>query len=102
VVASCGDEDLTFSTVLAADELLANGLLHSNGDCTILAWLDCGPPASVRVEVSDTSPRRPEMGPEGRSYGLRIVDGLASRWGTEPARDGKVVWFEVGQPFGRE
>lgn len=56
---------------------------------------------SVRVEVTDHGAGRPEMrfpgpsDPTGR--GLRIVDGLAERWGVDDTAggSGKTVWFEV-------
>ena len=62
--------------------------------------------AAVWVEVFDTDLRLPrirsadETDEGGR--GLYLVDQIASRWGSRPTRNGKVVWFEMpiskGQP----
>ncbi len=51
------------------------------------------------VEVFDTDLRLPrirsadETDEGGR--GLYLVDQIASRWGSRPTRNGKVVWFEM-------
>src|SRR5262252_986873 len=55
--------------------------------------------AAVWVEVFDTDLRLPrirsaEETDEG-GRGLYLVDQIASRWGTRPTKDGKVVWFEM-------
>jgi hypothetical protein len=55
--------------------------------------------AAVWVEVFDTDLRLPrirsadETDEGGR--GLYLVDQIASRWGSRPTRNGKVVWFEM-------
>ncbi len=55
--------------------------------------------AVVWVEVFDTDLRLPrirsadETDEGGR--GLYLVDQIASRWGSRPTRNGKVVWFEM-------
>ena len=55
--------------------------------------------AAVWVEVFDTDLRLPrirsadETDEGGR--GLYLVDQIASRWGSRPIRNGKVVWFEM-------
>lgn len=36
--------------------------------------------------------------PSEHGWGLRIVDALCSRWGTEADRAGKRVWFELDIP----
>ncbi len=55
--------------------------------------------AAVWVEVFDTDLRLPrirsaEETDEG-GRGLYLVDQIASRWGSRPTKDGKVVWFEM-------
>jgi anti-sigma regulatory factor (Ser/Thr protein kinase) len=58
----------------------------------------------VRVEVTDDNAQAPQArsapldATNGR--GLNVVDALASAWGVDAHRHGKVVWFEVrpGQP----
>jgi len=55
--------------------------------------------AAVWVEVFDADLRMPrirsadETDEGGR--GLYLVDQIASRWGTRPTKNGKVVWFEM-------
>lgn len=55
--------------------------------------------AAVWVEVFDTDLRLPRIRTAAETdeggRGLYLVDRLASRWGSRPTRDGKVVWFEV-------
>jgi PAS domain S-box-containing protein len=55
--------------------------------------------ATVWVEVLDTDLRLPRIRSAGENdeggRGLYLVDQLASRWGSRPTKDGKVVWFEV-------
>jgi transcriptional regulator with XRE-family HTH domain len=55
----------------------------------------------LRVDVSERSFGPPEsktFGPAGSSYGLAIVDGLSSRWGTRREDDRNVTWFELDLP----
>jgi hypothetical protein len=61
--------------------------------------------AAVWVEVFDADLRLPrirsadETDEGGR--GLYLVDQIASRWGSRPTRNGKVVWFEMPISKGR-
>jgi anti-sigma regulatory factor (Ser/Thr protein kinase) len=54
---------------------------------------------SVRVEVADACARPPRPrsadGDATGGRGLALVDGLADRWGWEPAAGGKRIWCEV-------
>lgn len=54
---------------------------------------------AVRVEVHDTSRKRPHMrtesGERARGRGMHIIDVMASRWGVDDRPFGKVVWVEV-------
>ncbi|QNP62639.1 ATP-binding protein [Streptomyces genisteinicus] len=88
---------------LVVAELAANAVLHGRvpgrGAALRLAW-DAGA-GSVRVEVSDTHPRRPAAAPEppadaegGR--GLLLVSAVAASWGVaDRAGPGKTVWAEL-------
>ncbi|MGC0205210.1 ATP-binding protein [Streptomyces levis] len=53
----------------------------------------------VRVEVHDTSRKRPEIraesGERARGRGLHIIEAMAARWGVYDREMGKVVWLEV-------
>jgi hypothetical protein len=55
--------------------------------------------AAIWVEVFDHDLRLPRIRTAGENdeggRGLYLVDQLASRWGSRPTRDGKVVWFEM-------
>jgi CheY-like chemotaxis protein len=93
------DEDLLELVTLLVSELVTNALVHAGGGPRVVVRLRRG---QVRVEVADDDPRLPALrvpddtGPGGR--GLLIVDRSASRWGADPARPGKVVWFEIDRP----
>lgn len=83
--------------LLLVSELVANAALHAGG-CQYLA-LSRGD--VLRVEVFDASPEppRPRFGARPGApgnHGLRIVDRLCERWGTEAHAPGKVVWAEIG------
>lgn len=82
---------------LLVSELVTNALLHAHTDISLRVQANR---RRLRVEVRDGNPRLPEMRRYARSAstgrGLRLVDELAERWGVEPGRDGKTVWFEVG------
>lgn len=85
------------SAVLIASELVTNAVLHARTSVTLRVEAQ-GP--TVRIEVFDENPRLPVMAPcptnatSGR--GLALVTALATAWGMENRRDGKVVWAEVG------
>jgi len=90
-------EDLEHTVDLLATELIANAVRHAHleGDQRIVfAARFVGD--FIRVEVADPGPGfNPEKARNGRGFGLRMVDKLASRWGVEPAGEGTRVWFEV-------
>jgi anti-sigma regulatory factor (Ser/Thr protein kinase) len=90
-----GEETVEIAMLLTS-ELAGNAVLHGRGEIelTICASVD-----TLRVEVRDRSPalprlREPELY-DASGRGLHIVDALASRWGTDPDGDTKVVWFEL-------
>jgi anti-sigma regulatory factor (Ser/Thr protein kinase) len=84
-------------TELLTSELVTNAVLHSGGPITL--WVE-GNPDAIRVAVGDRGAARPMLQSVGEGSdhgrGIRIVDEVATRWGTELADDdGKVVWFEI-------
>ncbi|MEJ8661295.1 SpoIIE family protein phosphatase [Streptomyces sp. MS1.AVA.4] len=87
---------------LAADELITNALMHTDGGAIVTARVLPGPERRLRVEVEDSSsalPRRREAGESGVSgRGLMLVDRLADVWGVESRGSGKCVWCEFAVP----
>jgi anti-sigma regulatory factor (Ser/Thr protein kinase) len=81
---------------LLVSEVVTNAVLHARSEVTLTVRIDN---QSVRVEVADRSAAVPEQRPftddavTGR--GMYLVEQLADHWGTDPAADGKVVWFEL-------
>jgi anti-sigma regulatory factor (Ser/Thr protein kinase) len=82
---------------LMVSELATNSVKHGKSDFTLTIRVTG---SEVRVEVHDRGTGQPRLGspapadPTGR--GLKIVDTLASSWGSELTGDGKSVWFELG------
>jgi anti-sigma regulatory factor (Ser/Thr protein kinase) len=89
--------------LLLASELVTNAVRHGQGEITCRLW-----PGRdvVRFEVADRGDALPQEVDRGlvadSGRGLRIVDTLASRWGTVPAQHqgGKTVWFELDTGMG--
>ncbi|MEU3146469.1 MULTISPECIES: SpoIIE family protein phosphatase [unclassified Streptomyces] len=83
---------------LAADELITNALMHTEGAAVVTLRVLTGGERRLRVEVADSSsalPRRREAGESGVSgRGLLLVETLADEWGVEARGGGKCVWCE--------
>lgn len=88
---------------LCTAELAANAVLHSRTPFTV-ALRPAGP--GVRVDLQDDRPDRiPELAPPeiaplevgttGR--GLKLIAGLAARWGYFTTEMAKTVWVELGE-----
>ena len=84
------------TAILLVSEVVTNAVLHAGTAITVAVRVE---PTSVRIEVRDGSVALPsrrrydEDAATGR--GLELVELLATSWGTEQERNGKVVWFEV-------
>ncbi|MFC9247464.1 SpoIIE family protein phosphatase [Streptomyces sp. NPDC057136] len=87
---------------LAADELITNALMHTDGGAIVTIRVLAGPERRLRVDVEDRSsalPRRRDAGESGVSgRGLMLVDRLADVWGVESRGTGKCVWCEFLVP----
>jgi anti-sigma regulatory factor (Ser/Thr protein kinase) len=90
--------------MLVASELVTNAVLHSGcreGDVVSVELRLT--PDGVRCSVSDPhrTAKIAELATEDRlrgGFGLRVVEQLAARWGTERERDGRYrVWAEVAR-----
>jgi serine/threonine-protein kinase RsbW len=77
------------------NEFVCNAAMHAQ-TAMVLNIEPCG--SVVRVELFDGSTAAPVRQPGSGAdagLGLRIVEGVAVRWGVDVRRDGKVVWAEV-------
>jgi serine phosphatase RsbU (regulator of sigma subunit)/PAS domain-containing protein len=96
ILAAWDQRALVDDACLLLDEIITNAVQHTVGDVRVRLSLG----ENLRVEVHDTSDRRPDRQPietdseSGR--GLHIVEELAGAWGFDPLPGGgKVVWFEL-------
>lgn len=99
VLVDWGRVELTELAELLANELVTNSVLHADSEVELALNLEGN---KLRVEVHDENPQTPARKDYSLSAatgrGLVLVEELSSDWGSEPANDGKVVWFElVGQ-----
>ncbi len=57
-------------------------------------------PGALLIEVADTCTRLPRIQAvdlrSAHGRGMRMVQAIAARWGTQPTAFGKVVWAEIG------
>ncbi|WP_369198452.1 SpoIIE family protein phosphatase [Streptomyces djakartensis] len=101
-VAAWGARDRADEIELAADELITNALMHTEGSATVTLRVLTGAERRLRVEVEDSSsalPRRREAGESGVSgRGLLLVELLTDVWGVEARGGGKAVWCEFVVP----
>lgn len=91
-----GFTDLDGSAGLVVTELVANGILHTDGPVELkVTRLDRG----LRIDVRDDSRVLPVVPAPSTSSmtgrGLLLVRSLAARMGFAPAPGGKVVWAEI-------
>jgi anti-sigma regulatory factor (Ser/Thr protein kinase) len=86
---------------LLVTELVANVIDHVGGEANLTLEVAASE-NWLRVAVADGSSVRPVVRelsmdrPRGR--GLRLVQAIAHRWGSEDHHGGKRVWFELAPP----
>jgi anti-anti-sigma regulatory factor len=84
------------SAQILASELVTNGVRHARTPLGFSMTLRDG---TVRLSVQDwaAAPVRPRSPSESdlQGRGLIVVEAIASRWGSVPLGDGKVVWAEL-------
>ena len=81
----------------------SNAVLHAASPVTVTVHHETG---AIRVEVADESSQMPTLKSYGEDAatgrGLHLVSALADSWGSRLKKEGKVVWFELGdRPLGR-
>ena len=100
--------------VLLVSELLGNAVRHSDsgrlpgGVVTVtlsepadgVIRAEVGDAGSARVGELRAQPDADENSEGGR--GLYLVDLLADKWGSHPHDHGRVVWFEISDPAGKD
>ncbi|KUL54910.1 protein phosphatase [Streptomyces sp. NRRL F-4489] len=95
---------VTHDVEVAASELIANALTHTESGALVSVELLPGAPPRIRLEVEDRSsqwPRRRRPGETATSgRGLLLVEALSDRWGAEPRGSGKALWCEFTVPAG--
>ncbi|MFI9045317.1 SpoIIE family protein phosphatase [Streptomyces sp. NPDC053427] len=94
--------EVTHDVEVAASELIANALTHTESGALVSVELLPDTPRRIRLEVEDRSsswPRRRSPGETATSgRGLLLVEALADRWGAEPRGSGKALWCEFVVP----
>jgi anti-sigma regulatory factor (Ser/Thr protein kinase) len=92
-----GAEELSWTAMLLVTELSTNAVLHAGTAYRVT--LDRRADGTVRIGVSDGSPRKPRARDYGvdatTGRGLGLVGSLAAAWGTSSLADGKTVWCDV-------
>jgi anti-sigma regulatory factor (Ser/Thr protein kinase) len=90
------DDETTDTAVLCLSELVTNALIHARTGCVVRAVVE---QRAVTITVRDGGSPEPAstaslddpLQVHGR--GLRLVDSLVTRWGSERDAGGTTVWF---------
>jgi DNA-binding NarL/FixJ family response regulator len=90
------DRELVADVELLVSELVTNAIIHTSSEPRLEVHVRRG---LVRVSVYDSDPNPPVARdappPDLGGRGLRFVNELSSRWGSERSGDGKIVWLEI-------
>jgi plasmid stabilization system protein ParE len=94
LLARWGYDGARASAALLTSELMADALSHSPGSIALLVELGGD---ALRVEVSDDPGLIPDAsaGSVERRVARRLMDKLASNWGSDLDRDGTRTWFSL-------
>ncbi|MGW2252398.1 ATP-binding protein [Kitasatospora sp. NPDC001660] len=98
LLASSGWPPPTISDAeLALHELIVNAWMHAGNPAPLVVLSLI--PTRLRVSVCDDSPALPDPRPPAdfseSGRGLHLVRSLTHRFGTDPRKQGKAVWFEM-------
>ncbi|MFF2043312.1 ATP-binding protein [Kitasatospora sp. NPDC058170] len=90
--------DVIADAELALHELFVNAWKHGGSPAPLVVVVLLN--RTLRVSVSDDSPALPEQRSSSDPYelcgrGLHLVRSLTHRFGTDPRKRGKSVWFEL-------
>jgi two-component sensor histidine kinase len=85
---------------LLVSELVSNSVVHaSSTPASEIGLLIAVDEDVLRVDVFDDSPTiAAKKPPSERSYGLNVVEMIATRWGAERREGVNVTWFEMHVP----
>ena len=96
VLTEWGLRHLEEPVVLLTTELVSNGVRHARTELVLSMHFDG---SCLRVSLFDEAIGMPAMTKQddvaNRGWGLRLVDTVASNWGTTVEPTGKTVWFEI-------
>jgi anti-sigma regulatory factor (Ser/Thr protein kinase) len=99
----CVPSALVDDAMLVISELVTNAVLHTGTASTVELEL-YQTRHRLRVSLADDSPAAPRLrrvrGAAEDGRGLAILAALSDRWGVEPHRNGKRVWWEVDLAVG--
>jgi anti-sigma regulatory factor (Ser/Thr protein kinase) len=91
-----GFGDVAEDAVLVVSELITNVVLHARTGLEVAVRRVQD---RIRIEVTDKNHNLPRLRrhsvQSGTGRGLQLVAAMASDWGAESRRDGKVVWVEL-------
>lgn len=90
-------ENIVDSAILCLSELVTNAIIHTDAGCELRVVIDRGVltttvrdgGSSVVIDLSSVTVD--PLAVHGR--GLRLVDALSTRWGSELDAVGMTVWF---------
>jgi anti-sigma regulatory factor (Ser/Thr protein kinase) len=93
------NDELEYDAALVTAELIANAIRACRRVVSVTVDIHH---RFIRIAVYDDGPGAPavrSVGPaDVAGRGLRIVDTLSARWGTQPQRPGKSVWATLRLP----
>jgi anti-sigma regulatory factor (Ser/Thr protein kinase) len=101
VLTAWGARQSPADVALLVTELVTNVVDHVGGESVLTLQVALSDDL-LRIAVADGSALQPVVrelraeNPRGR--GLRLVQAIADRWGTEEHSGGKRVWFELRTP----
>ncbi|MFJ9953044.1 ATP-binding protein [Kitasatospora sp. NPDC091207] len=98
LAASGWPPDVISDAELALHELFVNAWRHAGSQAPLVVVILLN--RTLRVSVADDSPTLPEPRTSADPYelsgrGLHLVRSLTHRFGADPRKNGKVVWFEL-------